>query len=75
MVSGSFTDHGHSLVVVGYIMDGAANDTLTHIIVDDPFGDFNTHYQDHRGNDVPIEVAVFKNRWPGWYHQFRRGGI
>jgi hypothetical protein len=67
VMSGRFQDFksgeiGHIVAVVGY----KANDTgeITHLILDDPWGDYETRYKVQRGDDVFIPVA-------DWLHMIR----
>jgi hypothetical protein len=79
VVGGKFTKSGHFVNAVGLITaqdDIIAAKTpneirqpeVTHVIVDDPYGNYLTGYTDHDGNstEIPIEqfldvVAVFRN--------------
>ena len=49
---------GHFVCVVGVKLDEKGN--VTHIIVDDPYGNYNKGYVDHYdGNDILIEINTF----------------
>lgn len=49
---------GHFVCIVGFKF--ADNTTITDVLVDDPYGNYNTHYKDHfDGNDIVIPVADF----------------
>lgn len=49
---------GHFVCIVGFKF---ADDTsITDVLVDDPYGNYNTHYKDHfDGNDIVFPVAEF----------------
>jgi hypothetical protein len=60
VMSGRFRDYrsgeiGHIVPVVGYQADDNGN--VTHVILDDPWGDYETLYKVQRGDDVfmPVE--------------------
>jgi len=72
VVSGSFTRTGHALVVCGMRLEG---DTVTHLLVDDPYGDYNKGYKEKNGNNVWFEIEEFKKHWAGWFHRFNRNGV
>ncbi len=42
----------HTAPQVCFVTD--KNEDITHLIIDDPYGNFRTDYQDHRGNDIRI---------------------
>lgn len=49
---------GHFVCVVGYEKDETGN--IKNIIIDDPYGNYNTNYKDHfDGNDIKIPVKTF----------------
>jgi hypothetical protein len=49
---------GHFVCIVGFKF--ADNTTITDVIVDDPYGNYNTHYKDHfDGNDIVIKLPDF----------------
>jgi hypothetical protein len=49
---------GHFVCIVGFKFSD--DGTITDIIIDDPYGNYNTHYKDHfDGNDIVIPVADF----------------
>ena len=49
---------GHFVCVVGYETD--ENNNTKNIIVDDPYGNYNTNYKDHfDGNDIKFPVKEF----------------
>lgn len=49
---------GHFVCVVGFETDD--NNTVKNIIVDDPYGNYNTNYKDHfDGNDIKFPVKTF----------------
>lgn len=49
---------GHFVCVVGYETDG--KNAVKNIIIDDPYGNYNTNYKDHfDGNDIKIPVDKF----------------
>jgi hypothetical protein len=73
VVSGAFTGKGHAIAVVGAVWNDS--DVLTHLIVDDPYGDYFSDYKDHHGNGIHFPVDQFDRLWPGWYHQFNRNGV
>jgi hypothetical protein len=69
IMSGKFTDSGHFVAVVGFatkqnreeIQSATSIDLsrIVAIIVDDPYGNYYTRYQDHRGNNIHFELDVF----------------
>jgi hypothetical protein len=66
VVSGRFQDEksgeiGHIVPVVGYQI---VDDTITHMILDDPWGDYETMYKVQRGDDVFMPL-------PDWYSLIR----
>lgn len=59
---------GHIVSLAGHMTD--QNDItpehidtrkISHVIIDDPYGDYRTEYADHRGNDVIMPVNEFKD--------------
>ena len=67
VMSGRFQDHrsgeiGHIVPVVGYQADDA--EKITHVILDDPWGDYETLYKVQRGDDIFMPVA-------DWLHMIR----
>ena len=63
----------HIVSLAGFITD--ENEDITHLIIDDPYGNFRTEYQDHRGNNATITkdefIAIFKptgNESIKWAH-------
>lgn len=71
VAGGSFTASGHFVCIVGF--ESAQEDIygiesahdvdlnqLSGIIIDDPWGDYKTHYKNHDGNDVEMPLADFK---------------
>lgn len=63
VMSGRFQDYrsgeiGHIVTVVGY--QATDNGEVTHVILDDPWGDYETLYKVQRGDDVfmPVEHWV-----------------
>nr|MDA3939177.1 hypothetical protein [Spirochaetia bacterium] len=52
----------HIVSLAGFVTDG--NEDITHFIIDDPYGNFRTDYQDQRGNNIRITwdefVVIFK---------------
>ena len=49
---------GHVVACVGYKKDDDGN--VTHLILDDSWGDYHTKYSDHNGNDVEMSVEDFR---------------
>lgn len=49
---------GHFICIVGFKF---ADDTsITDVVIDDPYGNYNTHYKDHfDGNDIVIKLPDF----------------
>jgi len=49
---------GHFVCIVGFKF---ADDTsITDVVIDDPYGNYNTHYKDHfDGNDIAIKLPDF----------------
>lgn len=49
---------GHFVCVVGFELN--ESDVVTKIIIDDPYGNYNTNYEDHfDGNDIKIPIDKF----------------
>ena len=49
---------GHFVCIVGVKLDTQGN--VTHIVIDDPYGNYNKGYVNHfDGNDIPIEINTF----------------
>jgi hypothetical protein len=48
---------GHVVPVVGFVL--ADSEILTHLILDDPWGDYRTLYKSERGDDVLMPAADF----------------
>jgi hypothetical protein len=66
VVSGRFQDEksgeiGHIVPVVGYQI---VDDTITHMILDDPWGDYATKYRVQRGDDIFMPLS-------DWYSLIR----
>jgi len=69
IMSGSFTRGGHMVAVVGFTSFQHESDfkdemkidfdLLSEFIVDDSYGNYFTHYQDHRGNNIKFSVDLF----------------
>jgi hypothetical protein len=70
VVSGTFTPTGHIVVLVGLrtLQDDIEQVTepryvklsaIKQFIVDDPYGNWYTDYQDHNGNDIVFEFGDF----------------
>ena len=49
---------GHVVAVVGYKTDEEGN--VVSLIIDDPWGDYRTYYENVRGNDIEMPIADFK---------------
>ena len=49
---------GHVVAVVGYKTDAEGN--VLSLVIDDPWGDYRTRYENVRGNDIEMPVADFK---------------
>jgi hypothetical protein len=67
VMSGRFQDYrsgeiGHIVTVVGYQATEAGE--TTHVILDDPWGDYETLYKVQRGDDVFMPVV-------DWFHMIR----
>ena len=73
VVSGSFTDTGHAVAVVGAVHTPGGE--IKEIIVDDPYGNYFKGYSDKKGNNIHFPVDKFTQLWAGWYHRFNRFGI
>jgi hypothetical protein len=60
VMSGKFrtanSEIGHIVSVVGYQSEGAA---VTHLILDDTWGDYRTLYRNQNGNDVVMTVSDY----------------
>jgi len=63
----------HIVSLAGFVTD--RHEDVTHFIIDDPYGNFRTNYQDQRGNDIWITrdefVVIFKpggNESLKWAH-------
>lgn len=52
----------HIVSLAGFVTD--ENEDITHFIIDDPFGNFRTDYQDQHGNNIKITrdefIVIFK---------------
>ncbi len=52
----------HIVSLAGFVTDD--NEDITHFIIDDPYGNFRTDYQDQRGNNIRITrdefIVIFK---------------
>lgn len=70
-VGGGFTSKvpataGHFVCVVGYVIDEDEAEypininKITHVIVDDPWGNYLKKYSDSNGDDIEIPVETFK---------------
>ncbi len=69
VVSGRFTKSGHFVCIVGLETDQEIENItkaedinmsqIKNIIVDDPWGDYKTAYQNQNGNDVFLPVSTF----------------
>jgi hypothetical protein len=73
VVTGSFTDAGHAVCVVGAVYTPGGE--ILEIIVDDPYGDYFSQYKNRHGNDIHFPVQKFMDLWPKWFHRFNRCGI
>lgn len=73
VVSGRWVSTGHAVVVVGLRENEAKQ--VTHILIDDPYGNYHTNYQDKNGNNVWFTVEQFNTLWAKWYHIFDRNGV
>lgn len=69
----------HMVSLAGFITDNDSYhvepEHITHFIIDDPYGNFRTQYEDHRGNNIEITneefMAIFKDigdRERKWAH-------
>ena len=47
----------HIVSLAGFVTDG--NEDVTHFIIDDPYGDFRTDYQNQQGNNIRITKDEF----------------
>ncbi len=63
----------HIVSLAGFVTD--ENEDITHFIIDDPYGNFRTDYQDQRGNNIRITrdefIVIFKptgNNKIKWAH-------
>lgn len=73
ILSGTFpVDSGelhHMVSLAGYVEEGGS---ITHFIIDDPYGNWHTAYRDQRGNDVRLTreqfVEIFNKRGAYWAH-------
>jgi hypothetical protein len=72
MVTGQFTASGHAVCVCGMRYDEDTN-TVSDILVDDPFGNYLTKYADIKGNNVWLPVEVFLALWSGNLHKYIGG--
>jgi hypothetical protein len=64
LVSGSFTEYGHMITIVGFTTNQIINsgnlkskdeidmNKVINIIVDDPYGNYFKNYEDQRGNNI-----------------------
>lgn len=69
---GRFTKKGHVVTAVGYVRPNPES-LPTHLIIDDPFGDWNENYKAPRGNSVRYRVDALQDIWTGHCHIFSRG--
>jgi len=73
VITGSFTDFGHAVTVVGATYTPGGE--IKEIIVDDPYGNYKTNYRSRKGNNIHIPVMEFIQIWSGWYHRFDKNGV
>jgi len=73
VVTGKFTESGHAVVVCGY--RETAGSGVTHLLIDDPYGNYFTEYKDKEGNNIWFPIMKFIELWPRWYHRFRDAGV
>lgn len=70
VISGIFTvndrNMGHIVSMAGFYtnqdilgVSGVDISQITHIIIDDPYGNYQTDYRDHRGNDILMPIEEF----------------
>jgi len=57
LVTPDHKKYNHVVSIAGYEID---NGYVSHIIIDDPFGDFHTGYRDRNGNNVRMTNKQFK---------------
>jgi hypothetical protein len=78
VVSGRFQDErsgeiGHIVPVVGYQTDDM--DRVTHLILDDPWGDYETKYKIQRGDDIFMPVTDWLSMIREQNKQFKFGHV
>jgi len=73
VLGGGFTTYGHVVAVVGGVWDDS--DKLSHLIVDDPYGDYFTGYKSKKGNGVRFPVDKFEKLWRHRFHRFDKNGV
>jgi hypothetical protein len=73
VVSGKFTSSGHAVVVCGLRIDDSGK--ISHILVDDPYGNYFTNYKDKNGNNTWFPKDIFCALWSNWYHVFDKLGV
>lgn len=73
VMDGKFTPQGHIICVVGFEYEANTPswfpksysdirlERIVNIIVDDSYGNFNTKYWDHKGNDIELSLETFNN--------------
>jgi hypothetical protein len=71
VIGGDFTVYGHIVTVVGFDTtqenilaihgpEEVDQAKLAALVIDDPYGDYRTKYQDHNGDSVPMPLDDFK---------------
>lgn len=61
IISGIFRvgdyNFNHIVSIAGFVKE----ESITHYIIDDPYGDWTKQYKDHHGNNVVLTVEQFKS--------------
>jgi hypothetical protein len=73
VITGKFTQAGHAVVVCGMRTDDKG--AVTDFLIDDPYGDYYSNYDNKNGNNTWFPVADFERLWMRWYHRFNALGV
>ena len=72
MTSGQFTPAGHAVCVSGMRYDENTN-IVSHILIDDPYGDYFSGYTNQNGNGIWFPLDKFLELWSGNIHKYVGG--
>lgn len=82
VIGGKFTKEGHMVCVVGFItlqedvldikqIKDLEKDKITHVIIDDPYGNYFKQYKDVKGNNVQFPLNLFNDLTNGsWERKY-----